>query len=95
MPTGQLYFTQGCQVCGRPMRVRLDLLGQSIHCGHCNAVCKAGQEPVESRAFSPLTRAPAESRRRPATRLPHRIRPLELPALPSAARESLAGWPCP
>jgi hypothetical protein len=36
---GQLYFHQDCQVCGRPMNVRIELLGQRIRCGHCRGEC--------------------------------------------------------
>lgn len=42
MSVRQVYFTQDCQVCGRPMRVRLELFGKRICCAHCNASCHAG-----------------------------------------------------
>lgn len=43
-----LYFTQDCLVCGRPMRVRAELLGERICCGHCGAICVAGEETIVS-----------------------------------------------
>ncbi len=53
----QVYFHQECGVCGRPMLVRIELLGERIQCGHCHAECLAcwkrpkipSEPPPESR----------------------------------------------
>lgn len=41
MQTTQLYFKQDCPVCGRGMRVRIELLGKQIACAHCMGVSLA------------------------------------------------------
>ncbi|QEG38357.1 hypothetical protein [Roseimaritima ulvae] len=75
MSVRQVYFTQDCQVCGRPMRVRLELFGKRICCAHCNASCHAGsvgstgsENPPRRSGFSRLRGAtdgthPARGRR--------------------------------
>ncbi len=45
MSLSQLYFNQDCPVCGRGMRVRVELLGREIACGHCSAVSLASNVP--------------------------------------------------
>ncbi len=37
----QLYFNQDCPVCGRRVKVRIELLGTKIACSHCTAVMVA------------------------------------------------------
>ncbi len=37
----RVFFHQDCKVCGRPMLVRIELLGARIECGHCRAECAA------------------------------------------------------
>jgi hypothetical protein len=41
MHQSQIFFNQDCPVCGRKMRVRIELLGKEIGCGHCSAVTVA------------------------------------------------------
>ncbi len=41
MYQSQLYFKQDCPVCGRGMRVRIELFGKNVACGHCHAVTVA------------------------------------------------------
>ncbi len=35
------FFTMGCDVCGRRMRVPIHLLGGMVRCQHCNAAAHA------------------------------------------------------
>lgn len=49
MHQSQLYFKQACPVCGRGMRVRIELFGNHISCGHCQAVSVAGDDTDEPR----------------------------------------------
>lgn len=49
MHQSQLYFKQACPVCGRGMRVQIELFGKPIACGHCQAVSVAGADPDEPR----------------------------------------------
>ncbi len=58
MSVRKVYFTQDCQVCGRPMRVRLELFGKHICCAHCNASCRAGGLEVSNRAGHPRSPGP-------------------------------------
>ena len=44
MMAGTVYFHQDCKVCGRGMRVRIELLGQKIACAHCFAVSVANDD---------------------------------------------------
>ncbi len=44
MHRSQLYFNQDCPVCGRGMRVRIELLGREVACGQCTAVVVASDE---------------------------------------------------
>jgi hypothetical protein len=44
MHQSQIFFNQDCLVCGRKMRVRVELLGKEVACGHCNAVTVAGDD---------------------------------------------------
>ncbi|MCA9134037.1 MAG: hypothetical protein KDA45_12810 [Planctomycetales bacterium] len=60
----QASFLQDCPVCGRPMRVRLELLGQRIRCGHCLADCDAVQALPP--AFHALGQVPTVGRQRRA-----------------------------
>ena len=32
---GTVYYHQGCPVCGRLLRVRVELLGRRVYCQHC------------------------------------------------------------
>jgi hypothetical protein len=48
MQSSQLYFNQDCPVCGRKMRVRIELLGKEIACGHCTAVTVASDDSGRS-----------------------------------------------
>ncbi|TWU46676.1 hypothetical protein [Rubripirellula reticaptiva] len=41
MNQGLVYFNQDCSVCGRGMRVRIELLGKEIACAHCSAITVA------------------------------------------------------
>lgn len=50
MHQSQLYFNQYCPVCGRGMRVRIELLGKKIACGHCTSVTVACDERDHQRA---------------------------------------------
>jgi len=52
MHLSQLYFKQACPVCGRGMRVRIELFGKHISCGHCQGVSTAGNDADEPR-FGP------------------------------------------
>ena len=48
-----VYFHQNCRVCGRGMRVRVELLGKKIACAHCFAVSVAndGDDDLWARRF--------------------------------------------
>ena len=48
----QLFFKQECPVCGRAMRVQIELFGKSVACGHCHAVTVARDDTYEPR-FGP------------------------------------------
>ncbi len=52
MHQSQLYFNQDCPVCGRGMRVRIELLGKEVACGHCTAVIVASDERGHQRVGS-------------------------------------------
>ena len=58
MYSNRLYFKPECPVCGRGMRVPIELLGEQIACGHCTAVvpaCGDGANAIpKSLSFSPL-----------------------------------------
>ncbi|WP_153559008.1 hypothetical protein [Roseimaritima sediminicola] len=62
MAVGQVYFTQHCQVCGRAMRVRIELFNQPIHCAHCGARCRAAMPRA---AGEPSTAADEEPEPKP------------------------------
>ena len=43
------FFIQECPTCGRQLHVRIEYLGKSVHCQHCDAQFLAiTQRPVES-----------------------------------------------
>ncbi|MCS7467903.1 hypothetical protein NZK35_14715 [Stieleria sp. ICT_E10.1] len=41
MRTNRIYFRQTCAVCGRGMRVQIELLGREVRCAHCGATQSA------------------------------------------------------
>lgn len=49
MHQSQLYFKQECPVCGRGMRVPIELFGKIVACGHCHAVGVARDDTVYPR----------------------------------------------
>ena len=34
-PSTDVYFNQSCPVCGRTVRIRVQLLGRRVYCQHC------------------------------------------------------------
>lgn len=74
---GATYFVQGCPICGRNLQVRLEYLGRSILCPHCQGHFTAFDPSTEpscesdsgeyllSRAEELLAAAAVPSRRRP------------------------------
>lgn len=38
---GLTYFAMDCDVCGRPLRVKVEYLGKEIACPHCRARFRA------------------------------------------------------
>lgn len=40
------FLTVSCRVCGRRNRVRIDLLGDNVQCGHCGAVSTVKEQDV-------------------------------------------------
>jgi len=52
--SGATFFVQDCSVCGRYLHVRLQLLGKSVACPHCQGTfvardpATARMRPVES-----------------------------------------------
>jgi hypothetical protein len=46
------YFVQTCSICGRSLQIRLEYLGRSVSCPHCNgsfmAIDPAMREVVDS-----------------------------------------------
>lgn len=62
-PSNEVFFNRACPVCGRMLRIRVQLLGRRVYCQHCGggftAVDEslAGEPPVRDRVEDLLTRA--------------------------------------
>lgn len=48
-PALDLCFNQSCPVCGRRLRIRLQLLGRRVYCQHCGGGFQARDEAVGER----------------------------------------------
>lgn len=40
-----VYFHQGCPVCGRTLRIGVNLLGSRVYCQHCGGGFQASDAP--------------------------------------------------
>jgi len=60
--SSELCFNQACPVCGRRLRIRLQLLGRRVYCQHCGGGFTArdeslgGHAPVRDRVEDLLAR---------------------------------------
>ena len=77
-PTGSVatYFQQDCPVCGRPLQIRVEHLGQRVRCSHCRCtfVCCDPTQVSRNReeaGRSALNRAERLLAARPPSRRPH------------------------
>ena len=58
-----VFFNQSCPVCGRTLRVRVQLLGQRVYCQHCGGGFTAmgdslgGAAPIGDRVDDLIARA--------------------------------------
>ena len=44
--TSAVFFHQSCPVCGRTLRIRVDLLGRRVYCQHCGGGFVARDEAL-------------------------------------------------
>ncbi len=51
------FFERHCPTCGRPLQVRISLLGKSVRCPHCRAEFIATASDPESSDSAVLERA--------------------------------------
>jgi len=62
-PTTDVFFNQSCPVCGRTVRIRVQLLGRRVYCQHCGGGFTAldaslrGDPAVHDRVDELLARA--------------------------------------
>ncbi len=61
--TADVFFNQSCPVCGRTVRIRVQLLGRRVYCQHCGGGFTAldaslrAEPPVHDRVDELLARA--------------------------------------
>lgn len=82
MYSNRLYFKQECPVCGRGMRVQIELLGKKVACGHCGAALLArgdGASAIpKSLSFSPLGFDSVATKQTPMEKVPRSPRPARI-----------------
>lgn len=44
-----VYFHQGCPVCGRTLRIGVNLLGSRVYCQHCGGGFRASDASLDDR----------------------------------------------
>jgi hypothetical protein len=48
-----VYYLQGCPVCGRMLQIRVILLGQQVYCQHCGGGFVAFDQPAQPAGDGP------------------------------------------